>query len=117
MGLIVRNMSLKTVAILGGSFDPPHVGHQQLARDLKSYFDEVWVVPCGERSDKHTMSSANLRFQMAQAAFKENQVLDIEIRNGSMIPSYFLIRRLSDEHPDYKFSLIIGLDLLSTLHT
>ncbi|CAG9332386.1 unnamed protein product [Blepharisma stoltei] len=110
-------MSSHTVAVLGGSFDPPHVGHTQLADALQPHFNEVWIIPCGDRSDKHTMSPATLRYQMASIAYKNYQVLDIEAQNGSMIPSYFLMKRLESIYPNKTLKLVIGSDLLSTLHS
>ena len=41
--------------MIGGSFDPPTIGHLQLASEtlnLRPAIDEVWFVPCGLRKDK-----------------------------------------------------------------
>ena len=42
-------------------------------------------------------------------------VNDIEVKNGSTIPTYFLMKRLETEYPDYSFYFIIGSDLIPTL--
>ena len=42
----------RTIAVFGGSFNPPGVHHRQIATLLAQSFDEVVVVPCGPRPDK-----------------------------------------------------------------
>lgn len=40
------------IAIFGGSFNPPTIGHRNAALFLSTKFDQVIVVPCGGRTDK-----------------------------------------------------------------
>ncbi|MBW2528474.1 MAG: NAD(+)/NADH kinase [Deltaproteobacteria bacterium] len=42
----------RTIAVFGGSFNPPGAHHRSVARALADHFDEVVVVPCGPRPDK-----------------------------------------------------------------
>ncbi|MEZ5990007.1 MAG: NAD(+)/NADH kinase [Planctomycetota bacterium] len=42
----------RSIAIFGGSFNPPGVHHAAIARRLADVFDEVRVIPCGPRPDK-----------------------------------------------------------------
>ena len=60
----------RTIAILGGSFDPPTIAHIQTAAEVYNYFkfiDEVWLVPCGDsRSDKTLKASAKQRKNMLE---------------------------------------------------
>jgi nicotinate-nucleotide adenylyltransferase len=44
------------------------------------------------------------------------KVDDIEVKHGSSIPTYFLMKELEKIHPDMNFYFMIGSDLLSTLH-
>ncbi len=44
------------------------------------------------------------------------KVNDIEIKNGSLIPTYFLMKRLEKEYPDITFYFILGSDLIPTLY-
>jgi nicotinate-nucleotide adenylyltransferase len=60
-----------TVGLLGGAFDPPHVGHVALARaavhDLG--LDRLLVVVLGTAPHKHVETDAETRFRLAEAAF------------------------------------------------
>ena len=49
-----ENITIKKIGILGGSFDPPTISHLQMCSEVLNLlkFDEVWMVPCGTRTDK-----------------------------------------------------------------
>ena len=51
--------TMKRIAIFGGSFDPPTISHMQVASETINLlgFDEVRLVPCGARPDKHNFST------------------------------------------------------------
>ena len=42
----------RSIAVFGGSFNPPGIHHRQMAMLLAQHFDTVVVVPCGPRPDK-----------------------------------------------------------------
>jgi nicotinate-nucleotide adenylyltransferase len=63
--------SVQRVGILGGTFDPPHLGHLALAR---AAFDELGldrlvVIPVGEAPHKPVETGPETRFRLAEAAF------------------------------------------------
>ena len=105
------------IGILGGSFDPPHAGHREVVEVAKETVDEVWIVPCGFRSDKHALSDSQMRLQMAKLAFPDCCVLDIEVSRGEMVPTYFLMKELASKHPEHQFYFILSTELLKKLHT
>jgi len=43
------------------------------------------------------------------------KVVDIEIKNGEMIPTYFLMKELEEQNKESELYFIIGSDLLPTL--
>ena len=43
------------------------------------------------------------------------KVDDIEVKNEALIPTYFLMKKLEQSHPEIKFYFILGSDLLPTL--
>lgn len=42
----------KTIAIVGGAFNPPAVNHREIVCLASQHFDQVVVIPCGLRPDK-----------------------------------------------------------------
>jgi nicotinate-nucleotide adenylyltransferase len=109
-------MKKATVAILGGSFDPPHSAHLFVAELVKNFADEVWIIPCGPRPDKPKLTSYDMRLQMCRQAFPSFFVSNFE-EEKSMIPTYLLISQISEIYNDKIFSFVIGVDLLESLHT
>ncbi|SNX29232.1 nicotinate-nucleotide adenylyltransferase [Polynucleobacter meluiroseus] len=62
---------MKTIGILGGTFDPPHLGHLKLATHFAKLFelDELLLVPSGEPWQKGIdITPAEIRYQLTEAA-------------------------------------------------
>ncbi len=70
---------VRRLGILGGTFDPPHVGHVALAetalRELA--LDRLLVVVVGTPPHKHVETDAETRFRLAQAAFATIQNVEV----------------------------------------
>lgn len=62
-----------TVALLGGVFDPPHVGHVALARAALAELpvERLLVVVVGEAPHKRVDTDPETRLRLAEAAFAE----------------------------------------------
>ena len=63
--------TLKKIGILGGTFDPPHLGHLKLATHFSKLlnFDELLLIPSGEPWQKGLdITPAEIRFQLTEAA-------------------------------------------------
>jgi nicotinic acid mononucleotide adenylyltransferase len=64
-----------TVAILGGSFDPPTISHIQIASEIYNTnedVDEVWITPCGDgRGDKNLKTAGFHRANMVDLILKD----------------------------------------------
>ena len=63
--------TLKKIGILGGTFDPPHLGHLKLATHFAKVLqlDELLLIPSGEPWQKGSgITSAETRYQLTEAA-------------------------------------------------
>lgn len=63
--------TLKKIGILGGTFDPPHLGHLKLASYFASKLelDELLLIPSGQPWQKDSgITSAQIRLQLTEAA-------------------------------------------------
>lgn len=106
-----------TVAIFGGSFDPPHVGHVLGAAFLARVvgFDRVVVVPVGAHAFGKPLAPFAARCELCRIAFaglRGVEVCDIEARLPSPNYTYATLLALREEHPDWDMRLVVGTDVL-----
>lgn len=113
----------KPIGLLGGSFDPIHVGHVQFARDAlqQLHLSRVLFVPAGRAWQKGAAADGEHRARMVEIAIcgEARFVLDRrELRRQG--PSYTVdtLRELRQElGPDRPLVLLIGADQLARLDT
>lgn len=106
----------KAIGILGGTFDPIHMGHLRMALELHDTLDltKVHLIPCYQPVHrKMPMASPAQRLEMVQCAIMNEPVLvadDREIRRKN--PSYTIdtLLELRQEMPNTPLCLIIGID-------
>jgi nicotinate-nucleotide adenylyltransferase len=105
------------VAVFGGSFNPPHVAHQ-LAITLvlaTARVDELWMVPTFKHPfDKQLAPFADRArmCELAAAPFARVRVSRIEEELGGDSFTLRTVKALQARHPDDRFSLVIGADLV-----
>lgn len=107
------------VGILGGTFDPPHLGHLVMASEACQTLDleRVLWVPSAEHPFKRgsVRTPAELRLAMVEAAVQGDprfEACAIELRREG--PSYTVdtLRQLRREHPDWVLVLLVGADVV-----
>lgn len=114
-------MTIRRIAIYGGSFDPPHLGHVlSVAWAISAAeVDEVWIIPTWKHVfDKQHGASFEERISMCQLAFapfRDVEVSDIERRLGGVSRTLDTLDALETEHPDVVFRLLVGADVLPTI--
>ena len=107
------------VALFGGSFNPPHVAHQMAALYVleTAPVDEVWFVPAHEHAFGKPLAPYEDRLAMCELAAAalgpRARVSDVERAIGGRSLTLRTVRRLTELHPEHRFSLVIGSDLLA----
>lgn len=108
---------MQTVGILGGSFNPVHIGHLMLASYLSQwgYVDKVWLTlsPRNPLKDPGALLADSKRLTMLNIAIKGDPDIDVcDIELSMPTPSYTIntLDLLASRYPDKKFRLIIGSD-------
>lgn len=109
------------IGIMGGTFDPIHMGHllaAEAARDSHA-LDEVWFMPSHVPPHKRGAgASGRQRLDMTTAAVKDVQqyeVLDIEMELGGVSYTIDTMRELWKRYPEHDFYFIIGADMVNYL--
>lgn len=107
------------IGILGGSFNPIHNGHLNMA--IKAYeqyhLDEVWLIPNGNapHKDSEKMADATNRLAMCELVAQEYSFIktcDIEIVSEEYSYTYITVTKLREMYPNYEFYFIMGADSL-----
>jgi len=113
------------LGVLGGSFDPVHLGHLSLAADAlaQAGLDEVLFMPVHRQPFKldTDLAEDSHRLAMLQAAITGKpgfRVSDLEIRSGGISYTYLTMRKLrGGEGETRETALITGTDSFLKIHT
>jgi len=101
------------IAILGGSFDPPHLGHQAIALQILEFLDidEIWLMPVFSHPFNKTLSKPELRLEMTKMLEGEKiKVSEEEISQKTTSYSIDTLEKLSKKYKNHTFYWIIGSD-------
>lgn len=116
---------MKKIGILGGTFDPPHIGHLIIAEFAVGEFDleRIYFCPafCPPHKTERILSAPEARLEMVRISCEGNDkfvVSDIDIRH-KRVPSYTvdLLDDFQQEFPETQFYLIIGADAAAEFTT
>jgi nicotinate-nucleotide adenylyltransferase len=111
------------IALFGGSFNPPHVGHQMAALYVleTASVDELWFVPAFRHPFDKPLCSFTDRLRMCELAAAplgpRARVSDIEATLGGASRTLRTVQTLMARHPGDAFSLVIGADLVDQVDT
>ena len=108
------------IAIYGGSFNPPHLGHVEVARTVASVLapDRLLIVPASVPPHKELADgspTAQQRLELCRLAFAHipgAEISEMEIRREGKSYSYDTVRQLREENPDAQLILVVGTDML-----
>lgn len=108
------------LGILGGTFDPPHMGHliiAECARDTLQ-LDTVLFVPAGNPPHKETVSPAEHRYQMVVTAARANRaftVSRVDLDRPGPHYSADMLTILCRAYPTAEVYFLLGSDSLNDL--
>ncbi len=108
------------IGIMGGTFDPIHIGHLLLGEFAYEDFglDEIWFLPNGNPPHKQTkeMEDALMhRVEMIRLAIKDVPYFKLclhEAKETSHSYTYKTMRELNAIYPENEFYFILGADSL-----
>jgi len=107
------------IAILGGSFNPPHLGHCLICEQVLKYsnIDQVWLTPCYQHTFEKKLASVTLRVSMTKILTNAEHNRNIkfcgeEIDNKLSGETIELMELLKKKYPEHQFSFLIGSDNL-----
>lgn len=110
------------IGILGGTFNPIHIGHLILAEEAREKLglDKIIFVPAylPPHKDNGEIADAGCRFEMIKIAIKDNPnffVSDIEIKRSGRSYTIDTLRQLKKKYGHDELYFIIGSDLLKYL--
>lgn len=116
---------VKRLGILGGTFDPIHIGHLATAEAVRCeyHLDTVLFIPSANPPHKQDVdvTDAVHRYRMAELATTSNphfEVSAIEMERKGLSYTIYTLRELLDLYGhDTELYFIIGYDALAELHT
>ncbi len=105
------------VALFGGSFDPPHIGHVLAAAYARATgeFERLLVVPVYAHAFEKPLSPFPDRLAMTRLAMSglaETEVSPVEASLGAPSRTLRTVQHLLSEHPEYRLRLVVGSDVL-----
>jgi nicotinate-nucleotide adenylyltransferase len=105
------------VALLGGSFNPPHVGHLMAAYWVLASqpVDRVWLMPAFRHPFGKALTAFGHRLEMCRLAAQELgrvEVTGVESEVGGEGWTYETLEHLARARPDLELSLIVGSDIV-----
>lgn len=122
--LVVEDKQRQQVGIMGGTFNPPHLGHLIMAEQVGTQLglDKVLFMPDATPPHVDTKKTlpAKHRVEMVKRAITDNPLFGLsmaEIERGGVSYTYETIVALKKQYPNTDFYFIIGGDMVDYLPT
>lgn len=113
---------MSRIAILGGTFNPIHNGHLQMAAAVMktNQFDQILFMPSGDPPHKkgEQIIDKKHRLAMCEAAvlpYSQYAISNLELNRTGYTYTLDTINVLEQTHPENRYTMIIGADSLMQL--
>lgn len=110
------------IGIMGGTFNPVHIGHLMIAEKAREQFhlDEVLFMPSGVpyMKDESEVLPAHIRAQMTQLAIEDNPFFTLstmETEKEGHTYTYETLAALHEKNPGAEYYFIMGADSLFSM--
>ena len=111
---------MERIGIYGGTFNPPHIGHLQAAKQAVKTLglSRLLLIPAYAPPHKAVLPTntptAQQRLQMLRIAAEDCpqiEVSDMELRREGISYSYETVQALKEQYPDAELVLLMGTDM------
>jgi nicotinate-nucleotide adenylyltransferase len=110
------------IGILGGTFNPPHMGHLVMAQEALDQLglDRVVLVPVAVPPHKEAREDpgGEARVDLCRLAVQDDErfaVSDLEVRRGGASYTVDTLRELHELEPEHDLTFIVGGDMAQSL--
>jgi nicotinate-nucleotide adenylyltransferase len=117
-------VSGRSYGVLGGAFNPPHIGHLVLAQEAAYQLglDEVVLMPTGAAPHKRIQPEpgAEVRMEMTRLAAGSDEsfsVSDLEVAGEGPSYTFRTLEQLSAQRPDRQIFFLLGADVAAQLES
>lgn len=113
---------MRHTGLMGGTFDPIHLGHLFIAQSAldELMLDRVIFLPDGDPPHKRPYAAAEQRLHMVELACEDRpafEVSDMELRRPGPTYTVDTLRLIKAERPDEELVYLIGSDTLFLFHS
>ena len=116
---------MERIGIYGGTFNPPHIGHVQAAKQAVSALNLTKLLVIPDRIAPHKVipegsPEPHQRLEMLHIAFANSpdiEVSDMELKRDNVSYTFETILQLKDIYPDAQLVLCMGTDMFLSFHS
>ena len=116
---------MERIGIYGGTFNPPHIGHIQAAKQAVTALNLSKLLVIPDRIAPHKAMPGNSAtpqqrldmLRLALADCPQIEVSDIELNREGPSYTFETILQLKEMYPDAKLVLLMGTDMFLSFHT
>ena len=111
------------IGIMGGTFDPVHIGHLLLAEFAYENFslDQIWFLPNANpphKKSNHTEEALRHRIEMIKLAIRDTPYFRLNLYETETTEhsyTYSTLKTFRKLYPEHEFYFILGADSLFTI--